>query len=430
MIKYNFGWIVAITLSLFPLVLWYMLVQPVSYRFINPGTTLTSLGQMTALVGLVLYSISFCLSTRAFFVEEWFGGMNRAYIAHHIIGGSAFVLLMLHPLLLSGKYATVSLRAAALFLLPGTDIAINFGIAALMTMMALLIITFFIKLTYQVWLFTHKFLGVAFLLGSIHSFLIPSDISRDPFLRVYMLAFIGIGLASFIYRTLLGRTLVRRYHYEVTSVRRHTATVVEIELAPLTGKTMHYLPGQFVFISFPGTKLSETHPFSINSAPSENLKLTAKVLGDWTGELTHVAPHTEALVEGPFGRFSYFFYDNTEQIWIAGGIGITPFVSMARAFSPEHHVDLYYCVHTPEEAVYLEELKSLALIHRNLRVIPWVSATQGRLAVDEIVKTSGDIHKKDIYICGPPAMMHSLRQKLQEWGLKNAQVHTEEFEMR
>jgi predicted ferric reductase len=252
--------------------------------------------------------------------------------------------------------------------------------------------------------------------------------SRDPILRIYMLTFIGIGLSAYMFRTVLGRFFVRRYSYFVSNVKNLTQSIVEVELTPESGAAFTYLPGQFVFISFAQAGLTETHPFSLSSASHDRLALTAKVLGDFTDKLTNVAVGSGAKIEGPFGRFSFFIHHNRKQIWVAGGIGITPFVSMSRILTPGFSVDLYYTISDKNEAVYFEELTHIAGQNPGFRVFLWPTHEKGRLTAQTVKETS-TFSDQDIFICGPPQMMYSLKQQFRKLGISTRHIHTEEFQM-
>src|SRR6185436_3048157 len=78
---------------------------------------------------------------------------------------------------------------------------------------------------------------------------------------------------------------------------------------------------------------NQFHPFSITSAPAERtLRITVKAIGDYTNALRRLLDEgAEAIVEGPFGSFSNAGLPQPRQIWAAGGIGVTPFLSMARS---------------------------------------------------------------------------------------------------
>lgn len=423
----NSGWCITFFLCAAAVILWFWETPNLSLHFNSLPLTITSLAQLTGLVGLVLFSLSIFLSGRFSFTETLFGGMNRVYIAHHQIGGIAFLLLLVHPLLIAASFLPFSLSRAASQLLPGISWPQTLGLAGLFFLMSLMVFTYHVTLPYQIWRFTHKFMGAAFFLGGLHSFFIPSTISRFIPLRIYMLTLCLIALASYLYRTLLGRLLIKRYVYVVESVKNVGNQTIEMLLYPAQSP-LPYTPGQFIFIGFPKNPvLREVHPFSISSSPkNQQLRVSAKALGDYTTKLLSLQKGTVAQVEGPYGRFSYTNYFNHRQVWVGGGIGITPFLSMAQNLTPDYTVYLYYCVKDQEEAVYLDELKT----RPGLRVIPFFSKTQGRISAEIFQKDLGsDFPSFDFFICGPPPMMKSLRAGLTKLKISHARIHTEEFTM-
>ncbi|TSC86678.1 MAG: putative Ferredoxin--NAD(+) reductase [Microgenomates group bacterium Gr01-1014_16] len=302
---------------------------------------------------------------------------------------------------------------------------------SLALLITLMILTFYINLPYEIWLFSHKFLGAVFFVGGLHSLLIPSDIALYPPLKIYILVIASVSLILHFYRTIFGRFLVRRLTYQVSRVYLPGQEVTQVDLIPI-GKSLNFLPGQFIFVRFDDPLISgEVHPFSLCSSPSEPvLSLAAKNLGDYTARLFFLASGVKAKIEGPFGQFSYLTHKNPRQIWIAGGIGVTPFVSMAKSFSsPNYQIDMFYAVKDPAELVYSDIFQKVAADHPNFRYHPHASATQGRLTADLIKKTLGDISDKDIYVCGPPPMMKSLRDQFHKLGLPHWRIYTEEFQI-
>ena len=444
------GWGITIVLCVMPVVLWFRLHPLSTLEGYIPA--MLNLGRVAGLVGTVMYALNLVYSTRLRFLEGMFGGLNRVYIAHHMLGGLALVMLSLHPLFLALRYVTTSLKQAALMLIPNGLLPFNalldqnhlyhspvlqqwalfFGIIAFWGMVALLLVTFFIKLPYRLWLITHRFLGVAFAISALHILFISSDTTKDPFMKGYMLTIVAIGLVAFVYKTLLGNIIIRRYKYTVRAAQTVAGNVVQVVLDPVA-KAMSYSPGQFVFIRFHGEGVkSEWHPFSISSSPGDDgLQISIKGLGDFTNSLGALKAGMTADIEGAYGRFSYTNYTNKQQIWIAGGIGVTPFLSMMKNLPADMKVDLYYSVKTESELIDWPSLYGEA--HKQpgvLRVIPFIGEKQPKfLDADFVEQTSGGLKGKDIYICGPPPMMSSLRSQLKAKGVPGTSIHSEEFAM-
>lgn len=250
------GWIL-IWGSVAVVVLRWIMINDLSLIFSSPTSFWLAFGRLTGLIGLVLYAVNLLLAARTRWIENFFGGLNRVYIAHHLTGGIALILLSFHPLFLALRLVDTStltsLKDAALYLLPralktdGTyvefaqNMAINFGIVAFFGMVTLLILTFFIKLPYRIWLATHKFLGVAFMFAGLHLIMINSEVSRDMFLRYYLLTWTVVGLAAFVYRTVMNNVFVRRYPYRVSDIQEFGGKVTGLVLEPME-KSLSFKP--------------------------------------------------------------------------------------------------------------------------------------------------------------------------------------------
>lgn len=427
-LRKNIGLIAIIILSLLPIGIW-SLVEPLSLRFFDFNTTMTSFGQIAGLVGMVLFSVSLILSLRSKWLDEFFYGLSNLYNIHQKIGAIAFSLLLFHPLFLVVKYIQFSLRQAALFFLPFRDIAISFGIISLFLMIVLMALTFYVSLKYQRWKISHKLMVVVFIFALLHSFYITSDISRNQILRVYILGLGIIGLAVGFYRSFLHKFFNRNFLYIVKEVTQLKADIVSIK-AVSKDRIIKFKPGQFVFVSFTSQGVSrESHPFSIVSAPDDsNLELVIKSLGDFTSQLKNLKVGDTLSVEGPFGKFSYRNILNFNQIWIAGGVGITPFLSMVRSLKNDYHkIDLYYCTKDTAEAILSDELLKVASVNKNFRVFIWCSNQNGHINAEIISKQSNGLAGKDIFLCGPSAFISGLKNQFLKLNINKKNIHWEEF---
>lgn len=424
--RLNIGIILIILASLIPILLWF---ESTNAR--NQSSIFLASGQVLGLVGSVLFSINFLLSARFRFLENLFGGLNRVYIIHHLIGAISFILLLYHPVMISLHYVPISVVAAAKILFSSySNFPIFSGIIALAVMIITLALTFFLKLPYQIWKVSHKFLGLALFFASLHIYLIPSTVSSNLPLRIYILFFSFAGIVAFLYKSVFERFTIKKYYYKVASVRLLGNDITEVILTPLS-KTMFYLPGQFVFVSFTSLGITkEAHPFSLTSSPDQEfLSLGIKSSGDYTETIKLLKKDAIAQIEGPYGYFTFYRYGTKRQIWIAGGIGITPFLSMARSLTTPnpYKIDLYYVVSTKDEAVFLDELQKIESSTENFKVIPHFSKEMGRLNSDTITQKSPDVVNSDIFLCGPPPMMKSLKTQFKKLGIKGYRIHSEEF---
>jgi predicted ferric reductase len=405
-------------------------MTPVSDRFTNFFQVMTSFGKISGLLGFTLMATVIILAARLRFLERLFMGLNQVYIKHHILGSVAFILLLVHPLVLTIRYLAISTQTAAQSLLPSFNLwPETLGTISLLIMMVLLIITFYLAWRYQTWKFSHRFLALAFLIAFLHVAFITSDISQSLSLRVYTLIFGGLALITYGYRLLVDFGNIGKYSYVVSNIQQKSQNIIEIKLRPI-GQSIKYLPGQFAFLSIKGGKISEEdHPFSFVSIPSEpEIKFSIKMLGDYTNELKNIRLGDEVLVEGPYGTFGLSEKTEQVEIWIAGGIGITPFISLAKDLKNNgRRADLFLAFQSEKDLIYLEELEKLAIENPRLKIFPHYSSTNGRLTALGVRDISGDLPDRQIYICGPLPMMQSLKKQFIISGVKVKNIHTEEF---
>lgn len=423
------GIIFIVALPAIALLLW-LFSPDVSLDFNDKWDFLFFLGKAFGVVGMIMFAISLILSAKFKFLEDFFFGLNRVYIKHSQIGQIAFMLMLFHPLLLLFEYTDLTFGGAIEFFSLGGSLAQSFGVVSLYLMIILIFLTLYFRPKYHIWKLTHKFMGLAFFFAGLHVFLIPSDTQVFMPLRIYVLGISAFALYAFFFHTIFGFLTTKKYSYVVSEIKNFD-NIIEIKLNPIGSKKLKFTSGQFAFISFKDKNIgTESHPFSFSSGSGEDsISFTIKNLGDFTSNLKNLKVGTEVFIEGPFGKFSYSLADFKNQIWIAGGIGITPFLSMAKTLPKdgEYKVDLYYCVRNREEAVYLDELNSLN--NPNLKIIPFYSNTEGFINANAISSKSNGLKDKSIFICSPVAMLETLKRQLSISGVPREIIHSEEFSL-
>ncbi|MEI6580643.1 MAG: ferric reductase-like transmembrane domain-containing protein [bacterium] len=427
-IRKNLPLIVIIILAWIPIKIWFSM-EPVSIRFFDLNSTMTSLGQITGLLGMILFSINLILSNRSHFFDKFFSGLHIFYDHHKWLGAVSFSLLLFHPLFLVVKYITISINSAALFLLPGTNFAITMGIIALGLMIILLVATLYMKIKYHIWRFSHKFMVVVFIFAILHTLFISSDVSNNMFLRYYIFVFAILGLISGAYRSFFRVFFNKDHEFKVVGINTPSDNVTEIEIEPRNSK-MEFFPGQFIFIRFVEVGVSsEPHPFSITSTKGDkNLKIVIKSLGDYTSKIGNLRPGAIAKVEGPFGSFFKNRDISKKEIWIGGGVGITPFLSLARSLkNVRNDIYLFYCLNDTTEAVFLKELTSISVTNSRFHLITWYAKEKGWINADKIKELTNGVSDAYIYICGPLSFMRALKEQFIEKGVDKNNINFEEF---
>ncbi len=439
-------------LGLIPVVLWWR-AAPFDIRFLDTSTTLSTLAVLFGLLGITSYAINILISARLRPVSDLFGGVDHMYTAHRANGRIAFLLLVAHAgLIVASRWVSGQLET---LIDPGLGWAAPLGVLSLLLMAAALYLTLYRRLGHETFVYVQRSLGLVFLLASLHVFLTPGTKAVSPALTIYLVVLVGAAVVAFGYRSIFGNVLVRRHNYVVADVRPIDPQVVEITMSP-TGTPLRFTPGQFVYVTFysdafnaqfhpfsitpegstaivsvrPGDVRNQFHPFSITAGAGErNLRVAVKAVGDYTTAMRQLDVGAAARAEGPYGFFSYVNVDNTKQIWAAGGIGITPFLSMARSLAPDgpHEIDLYFGAKTLQASYFLDELMALSDRIAGLRVIAYPEDQLGHLSADVIASSSGGLDDKDIFICGPPIMIDVLTSQLHAKGVPSSRVHFERF---
>ncbi|MEW6083587.1 MAG: hypothetical protein AB1607_03230 [Chloroflexota bacterium] len=387
-------------------------------------------GEVIGSINIVLMACSLFLSTRPKWAEKYFGGLDKMYVTHRHTSTAALLLVFVHVL-------TVPITLSGWALGNYLGVVAFTGIVSIALVSLAPRIPFLNKLTggtYEGWKNLKKYIGVFFILAFIHSLTISQPL--DAFIAInFVQVFFIIGAVSYLYTELFGGFFKKYVSYTVEAVNHPNGSTTEVVLRAKREPIPRQRAGQFMFVRFPKEKnLNESHPFTISSAPHEDvLRATIKASGDFTRALfKELKPNTEAVVEGAYGMFDYKT-GGGKQIWIAGGIGVTPFLSFVRDMDGNlnHDVDFYFTVRHPEEAIFTDEIEAAA--KKNPRLKPHIrfSSTMGSLTIEHIVENAGgDVRGHHVYLCGPLPMVQAFEKKFLDLNVPRENIHFEEFNFR
>jgi predicted ferric reductase len=391
------------------------------------------LAKVSAFSALSFLCLNFLLSTRARRLEDLFGGLDRAYAAHCTIGRMTLFWMLMHPLAL-GLSRLEDVDGLVEIFVPGVNVFYSLGTLGLLLFLILLLLTIVYLLPYQRWLFSHKAMGAVLLLVTVHSMGSGSDIAAHLPLAVWTMILTAIALGAYLYTELLYRYLGPKTIMEVRSLQERES-MTEVILAPRGA--FDFRPGQFIFVNFDSVNGKESHPFSISGRTDIGLRLSIKKAGDLTSELGRkLQIGQKAVARGPYGRFGdkHTLWKG-DVVWLAGGIGITPFLSMLQDEADkrsERRILLIWSYREHDELPYEKEVRSYLDRLPGLTFEHWHSKENGRISGKHISDMLGGVQQvvaRRFFICGPKPMMKALSEQIAGLGVHPKNVIFEDFNL-
>jgi len=432
----------ASTQSRMPLLVWLLALLPglLALPFVSAGELasagawLNLAGRLTGILGLSLLLVAAMLCCRVPGFDRPFGGLTKLWLLHHQLGAWGFLLLLAHPLLLALSAVELSLTVALATLFTPTP-ALLWGWIALLVLMLFMApsFSFFGEPDYQRWKWLHRLSGITVVLALVHTFMLNRTL---PGLwgQLTWSIFALLTLAAISWRWVFSRWGGRQ-RYRVDKVERPANNVVELSLVPQAG-LLQYEAGQFVYLSPHDPDLvngiDEEHPYTLSSSPLEPvLRITIKSLGDASHALQAIRPDTEVSIEGPYGGF--FPAPDAPlapELWIAGGIGITPFLARLRHYTRQGihlRAQLFFCVQDENRELFGEELRKLMALQPDSRLHFHHFYREGPLNLQFIAGRCPDFAARTAYICGPVPLQQLAQQLLRQGGVPAKRIVTEEF---
>ncbi len=429
------------------LILLYLaaLILPLAFaamgRTVPAGQFIKEVALGCGLSGLMIIATSFILAARYQWITKPFG-LDAVMLFHRRMAIMGLVAIILHVVLLS----SLNIHLLTRLWLPWK---LQLGRLAILLLLAQITVSIYrsrLRVEFERWRFSHRVLGLTLLAVAFVHGLLSSGAFAPWLLRIVVLMIVGAAFWSLVWSRVVRPVRLRAYRYEVREVQEITHAVWQVKLRPSPGgQSLQYSPGQFAFFHFQRSDSSlpsEEHAWTIASSPSETegLMLAIKELGDFTRTISRTLPGDAVTVHGPFGRFSHRLHPaRDELVFIAAGIGITPFRSMMRWMADraeDRRVLLLYANKCANDIPFFAELMEFSKsAGGNIRVVNVLSRPEeqwagekGHIDIDLIRKyCDQNLSGKSFWICGPGGFSSSLIASLRAAGVPPTKIHSEAF---
>lgn len=400
----------------------------------------------SGIIAMGAMSTCMILALRSTRIEAFLDGLDKVYRLHKWLGVAALVFSIIHwlwvkvPKWMVGwgwlvrpakKPAAEQTVAIFNFFQSQRRLAEDIGEWALYAAVILIVLALLKRFPYRLFFKTHRLLAIVYLFLVYHSLVLMKFTYWGSVIGPLMAVLLLSGsIAAFVvlFRKVGSR---RQVVGEIEALEHHQDNRVLRVSLMLKGPWTGHQAGQFAFVTF--DKSEGPHPFTISSAWRGDGKLDfhIKGIGDYTQTLPDTLKKGDLVdVEGPYGCFD-FNSTKPAQIWVAGGIGITPFIARMRALAQagnEKNIDLFYCTKAPDEGFinYVRCLSEQAKVHLHLLV----TTKDGYLDAERICQQVPQWRGADVWFCGPAGFGQSLRSALVTKGLSADCFHNELFDMR
>ncbi len=396
------------------------------FAFAPAGGTV-ALGLYVGAVAIILMAWSFVLAVRFRRLEPLFGGLDNIYKVHRWVGSLAIPAMFLHARI--EPEVDNGIRGAAESLADSAEDLAGVAEYSLYALVAVSLIRWF---PYRYWRLTHKLMGIPFVMACFHFITATKTYANNSPWGWYFGAIMAAGVVTYLYRV-LGRDVVAPgLRYEITAVERHGVTT-EVRLRP-KGRALQFKAGQFAVFKLQQPGLREPHVFTIASSPEEDqLRFYIRNLGDWTAKMqTADLVGSTVIIEGPYGTFDPYGHQAVRPVWIAGGVGITPFLSAAASTPPADLAGpprLIYCVPDRAEASALAQLEQ-AQAEGRIDLVVMASAEGNRLNRSNLAEAVGapGLAGAHVAICGPKGLVADMANAARTAGA--AHIEHEDFDIR
>jgi predicted ferric reductase len=429
-----FAWMLAYAvLALLPLALALGIERP------PPRDFLVEIGSLLGLLGLGMLAVQLLTSGR----HRWMarGAGDNLLQFHRNTGLFAWIFVACHPLLLILGDASF-----AAWLDPREGLLRSVSVVGLIVALSAIVVSSLWRqkfgLSYEAWRTVHVVLAFGVVAGGLGHALMGAHHTAGLVTQVLLSGLIAVPLLLVLETRLLRPWRLRRRPWRVLEVEERRADCTRLVLGAEGHAGMPFRAGQYAWLTLGDTPFSlQQHPFSMSSSPDDpaRIEFVVKQLGDFTRRLANVEIGSRAYLEGPYGVFSMPEGEDRRAVFVVGGIGVTPVLSMLRTRRErklQAPVWLVYANENQNEIVLLEVIEALAqalplnVTHVLARPPDQWDGETGYVDADtldrHLPKDAPDI---DYFVCGPPPMMDSVEAALSARGVDTLRLRSERFDL-
>jgi predicted ferric reductase len=418
---------------------------PVVVRLVTtaPESMWRQLADVTGLLALSGLVCATILPSRIRSLTRAFG-MKDIVAAHRVVGVASGVLVLVHlACVVAITPAHVALLDLALTRPPAR--AASVAASALVALVALAAARRRLKQRYEVWRWLHVLLAVTVLAGSVLHVYWLDHLVAQPTMQL-VLALLALAVTAVLVHRWMWRTLLDpSTEFVVAEVRRESGSVITVSLAARNGNDeddWNFAPGQFAWLRLRRSVTGGEHPFTIASSPhlAGRIEFTIRHAGDFTRNIHRLWPGQPVWLDGPHGSFTSDADSCEGIVMIAGGVGVTPMMSMMRAAAdrgdPRSHRLLVVArshegMLFRDELGYLREVLDLEVTEVLRRPHPEWGGHTGEINAGLLTAALGAVRQYaylDYFLCGPRGLLHDAVGALGALGVPGHRIHIEQFD--
>jgi predicted ferric reductase len=389
--------------------------------------------------GLAMMGLQFGLTARFRYVTDpW--GEDVIYHFHRQISLIAVGLVVAHPLIL------FVVRPELLALLNSITAPWRARFAALSTysLIALVVTALWraqLNIRYEAWHLSHIVLAVVAVAAGLLHMVGWSFYLTDPWKQVLWIGLTIFWIGLLVYVRIVKPLFMLRRPYRVSDVREERGDTWTLVMRPDGHPGFRFSPGQFGWLTVWGSPFTITgHPFSFSSSAAVadgRVEMTIRNLGDFTSAIHKVPVGRRVYLDGPYGAFTIDRNPADMHVLIAGGVGITPMVSIIRTLADRgdtRPVILLYGSKDWESITFREELEALkarldlTVVHVLVHPPADWTGEQGFINAEVFKRHLPPPYAAhEYFICGPDVMMDAIETALSELDVPLSKYHSERY---